>query len=43
VDSTGYNHYSLLRTIEDGFGLGEHLGQAAAPGIVPIAAPFLST
>jgi hypothetical protein len=40
VDSTGYNHYSLLRTIEDGFGLGEYLGQASAPGIVSIAAPF---
>jgi hypothetical protein len=43
VDSTGYNHYSLLRTIEDGFGLDEHLGQAAAPGIVSIAAPFVGS
>ncbi|MEY2420793.1 MAG: phosphatidylinositol-3-phosphatase [Acidimicrobiaceae bacterium] len=47
VDSTGYNHYSLLRTIEDGFGILEqpgkpkYLGQAAAPGIVSITAPFV--
>ena len=37
---TGYDHYSLLRTIEDGFGISEHLLQAGAPGIVPIAEPF---
>ncbi len=30
VDPTPYNHYSLLRTIEDAFGLKEHLGRAAA-------------
>jgi hypothetical protein len=29
ADDTPYNHYSLLRTIEDAFGLGEHLGRAA--------------
>lgn len=29
VDDTPYNHYSLLRTIEDIFGLPEHLGLAA--------------
>ncbi|MEY2567930.1 MAG: hypothetical protein QOE35_2459 [Actinomycetota bacterium] len=40
VISTGYDHYSLLRTIEDGFGISEHLGQAGAPGIVPISEPF---
>lgn len=40
VDSTGYNHYSLLRTLEDGFGLDGYLGQADAPGIVSIVAPF---
>lgn len=28
-DDTPYNHYSLLRTIEDAFGLSEHLGHAA--------------
>ena len=29
VVTTGYDHYSLLRTIEDSFGMGEHLNQAA--------------
>ncbi|MGZ6827010.1 MAG: alkaline phosphatase family protein [Mycobacteriales bacterium] len=29
VVTTGYDHYSLLRTIEDGFGITEHLGMAA--------------
>jgi phosphatidylinositol-3-phosphatase len=29
TDPTPYNHYSLLRTIEDGFGIGRHLGHAA--------------
>ena len=38
--ATGYDHYSLLRTIEDGFGISEHLREAGAPGIVPIAEPF---
>jgi hypothetical protein len=28
-DDTPYNHYSLLRTLEDAFGLREHLGHAA--------------
>jgi hypothetical protein len=28
-DATPYNHYSLLRTIEDAFRLPEHLGHAA--------------
>jgi phosphatidylinositol-3-phosphatase len=28
-DPTPYNHYSLLRTIEDAFGIKEHLGHAA--------------
>jgi hypothetical protein len=35
VDKTPYNHYSLLRTVEDMFGL-EHLGYAAADGLAPI-------
>ena len=30
VVTTGYDHYSLLRTIEDSFGISEHLNQAAA-------------
>jgi len=29
TDPTPYNHYSLLRTIEDVFGIDEHLGHAA--------------
>jgi hypothetical protein len=32
TSDTAYNHYSLLRTIEDLFGLG-HLGYAAADGV----------
>lgn len=27
-----YDHFSLLRTVEDGFGIGEHLNQAGAAG-----------
>jgi hypothetical protein len=34
LNPTGYNHYSLLRSIEDIFGLG-HLGYAAPPDLVP--------
>jgi hypothetical protein len=29
-DATPYNHYALLRTIEDAFGIRAHLGYAAA-------------
>jgi len=41
-DATPYNHYSLLRTIEDAFGLSEHLGHAAdtAQGVVPMTKLF---
>ncbi len=28
-DATAYNHYSLLRTLEDVFGISQHLGHAA--------------
>ena len=28
-DATPYNHFSLLRTVEDAFGIQEHLGHAA--------------
>jgi phosphatidylinositol-3-phosphatase len=31
-DPTPYNHYSLLRSTEDAFGIGEHLGFAAQTG-----------
>ena len=36
-----YNHFSLLRTIEDIFKLG-HLGYANGPGVKPLA-PALFT
>jgi hypothetical protein len=38
VDTASYNHYSLLRTVEDVFGL-KHLGMAAAPGLHDIRLP----
>ena len=34
TDATPYNHYSLLRTVEDLFGVG-HLGYAGADGLQP--------
>jgi hypothetical protein len=34
VSDYEYNHYSLLRSVEDGFGL-DHLGYAAADGLRP--------
>jgi len=37
VSYTAYNHYSLLRTVEDFFGL-SHLGEAGAPGLQPMGA-----
>ena len=42
ADPTPYNHYSLLRTIEDAFGIGEHLGRAAQTnaGVRPMARLF---
>ncbi|HYZ27717.1 MAG TPA: alkaline phosphatase family protein [Thermoleophilaceae bacterium] len=36
-----YNHYSLLRSIEDFFGL-QHLGYAAAPGLRPFGPDVFS-
>ena len=41
-DDTPYNHYSLLRTIEDAFGIMEHLGHAAETdkGVVPMTSLF---
>jgi len=32
--STPFNHYSLLKTLEDLFATGEHLGYAAQPGLL---------
>ncbi len=42
TDPTPYNHYSLLRTIEDAFGISEHLGHAAETdkGVVPMVKLF---
>jgi hypothetical protein len=35
VTHQAYNHYSLLRWVEDNFGLQQHLGYAAPAGLVP--------
>ena len=42
ADDTPYNHYSLLRTIEDAFGISEHLGRAGDTknGVVPMKRLF---
>ena len=42
VDDTPYSHYSLLRTIEDAFGIDEHLRHAddTADGVQPMVKPF---
>jgi len=42
-DNTPYNHYSLLRTVEDAFGISEHLGHAgdSKGGIVAMAPLFV--
>jgi hypothetical protein len=42
VVDTPYTHASLLRTIEDAFGLA-HLGEAADPGVRPLSAFFDAT
>jgi hypothetical protein len=39
-DPTPYNHYSLLRTIEDALGLAGHLRQADDPTVLPMAPLF---
>jgi hypothetical protein len=42
TDDTPYNHYSLLRTLEDAFGVSEHLGRAADSddGVKPMTPLF---
>jgi phospholipase C len=42
TDATPYNHYSLLRTIEDAFGIASHLRHAAdsGAGVLPMARLF---
>jgi hypothetical protein len=44
-DDTPYNHYSLLRTLEDAFGLSERLGHAADTdkGVRPMTPLFVTT
>ena len=44
-DATPYNHYSLLRTIEDAFGISEHLAHAAETdkGVVAMTPLFAVT
>jgi hypothetical protein len=41
-DPTPYNHYSLLRTIESGYGLSDYVGHAAdvAGGVVTMTPLF---
>ncbi len=39
--TVAYNHYSLLRSVEDNFGLA-HLGYAAEPGLRPFGADVLN-
>ncbi|MGO9482960.1 MAG: alkaline phosphatase family protein [Rhodomicrobium sp.] len=45
LDGTPYNHYSLLRTCEDAFGIAEHLGLAGASekGVKPMSALFATS
>jgi hypothetical protein len=40
TDATPYSHYSLLRTIEDAFGIDTYLRRADAPGVVPMLPLF---
>jgi len=40
ADPTPYSHYSLLRTIEDAFGIRRYLGRAAGSTIVPMLPLF---
>lgn len=40
ADPTPYSHYSLLRTIEDAFGIRAHLKRANADGVVPMQPLF---
>jgi hypothetical protein len=44
-DATPYNHFSLLRTVEDAFGIEEHLGHAGddAKGVVDMQPLFMAS
>ena len=41
--TTGYDHASLLRTVEDSFGISEHLGLAGSPLAAPMTDAFTTT
>jgi hypothetical protein len=41
VSAQDYNHYSLLRSVEDAFGV-PHLGYAAAPGLRPFGSDIFT-
>jgi|SRR3984885_8848250 len=43
VDPTPYDHYSLLRTIEDALGLGAHLRHAGDAAVHPMTTLFASS
>ncbi len=43
VDPTPYDHYSLLRTIEDALGLGAHLRHAGDAAVHPMTPLFASS
>jgi hypothetical protein len=40
ADPTPYDHYSLLRTVEDALGLGGHLRHADDPTVLPMTPLF---
>lgn len=40
TDATAYNHYALLRTVQDAFGLRPYLGRAGSPDVVPMTPLF---
>jgi phosphatidylinositol-3-phosphatase len=42
VANMPYNHYALLKTLEDIFQLGEYLGYANQPGLVPFGADIFN-
>jgi hypothetical protein len=42
VTSTPYNHYALLKTLEDIFQVGGYLGYANQPGLVPFGTDIFS-
>jgi hypothetical protein len=42
VTNTPYNHYALLKTLEDIFQVGEYLGYANQPGLVPFGTDIFS-